>query len=193
MGRFIIIEGIDGSGKSSILSALSANFEKDDVIFTEEPTKSWLGDVVRRSHIERVSPFTEAFLFLADRAAHTEAIRAWLSEGKTVICDRYYHSTVAYQGAALEDKVDFDRLLWLLEINRKISLEPNLIFFLEVDPSTALRRINVRGGQSKFEQEEFLAKVAKNYARLAQLCENVTVIDASRSLDKVLEDIVGRL
>jgi len=193
MSRFIVLEGIDGSGKSSVKKALPAKLNLNNLVLTEEPTKSWLGDAVRRSHREKVNPFTEAFLFIADRAAHSDQIRDWLSRGNTVISDRYYHSTVAYQGAALEGKVDFDPVPWLLSINRKVSVEPDIVFFFKVDPEIALSRLKDRDELSKFEQIGFLRKVTANYDRLVDLCRNVIVIDAARPFEEVVLDVMSNL
>jgi dTMP kinase len=193
MGRFIVFEGIDGSGKSSVTKAIAQKFGKSDVIVTGEPTDTWLGDAVRRSHKENADPLTEAFLFLADRSAHTEAIRGWLKEGKTVLCDRYYHSTVAYQGAAMEGGKDIDPFAWLLEMNQRISLEPDIVFLFKVDPEIALGRVKRRGKLSKFERLEFLTKVAANYDRLANLRGNVVVVDSNGSLEKVIDEVIRRI
>ena len=193
MGRFIVFEGIDGSGKSSITKAIASNLNKPDIIVTGEPTDTWLGDAVRRSHKEEVDPLTEAFLFLADRVAHTEAIGRWMGEGKTVLCDRYYHSTVAYQGAALEGKMAFDPIDWLLDINLKVSLEPDIVFLFKVNLEVALKRVNSRGKLSKFERLEFLTKVAANYERLAKMRKNIIIVDSNRPLDKVIDEVIGRL
>lgn len=193
MSSFTVIEGIDGSGKSAIVNALRERLKSEEVIFTEEPTNSWLGDAVRRSHDEKANPLTETFLFLADRSAHAHEIEKWLSEGKQVICDRYYHSTVAYQGAALDGKVDFDPFSWLLEVNRQIAPEPDIVFLLDVAPSISLDRIIDREALSKFEREDFLEKVAGNYSKLAELLDNIIVIDASEPLEEVLRNILDEL
>jgi len=193
MGRFIVFEGIDGSGKSSITKAIASKLGNSDVVMTGEPTDTWLGDAVRRSHKEEADPLTEAFLFLADRVAHTEAIKRWIAEGKTVLCDRYYHSTVAYQGAAMEGKIDFDVIDWLLGINLKVALEPDAVFLFKVDPETALKRVTSRGKLSKFERLEFLTKVAANYERLAKMRKNIIVVDSNGPLDKVIDEVMRRL
>jgi len=193
MSKFIVLEGIDGSGKSSVKKALPERLQLENLVLTEEPTDTWLGDAVKRSHREKVNPFTEAFLFIADRAAHSEQIRTWLEQGKNVICDRYYHSTIAYQGAALEGKVDFDPVPWLLSINRKISIEPDLVFLFRIDPKTALSRLKNRNELSKFEQIGFLEKVAANYDRLMELCRNIVVIDASQPFEEVIQEVMSDL
>jgi dTMP kinase len=193
MARFIVFEGIDGSGKSSVAKAVASRLEREKAVLTEEPTKTWLGEAVRRSHAEKTDPFTEAFLFLADRATHTEALRKWLADGKTVVCDRYFHSTVAYQGAALEGKVDYDPFDWLLDANLKISLQPDIVFLFKVDPEIALQRVNARGSLSKFEKLDFLRKVASNYDKFPKMFKNIVVIDSNRPLDSVIADVMRRL
>jgi len=193
MPRFIVFEGIDGSGKSTVAHACLPLLGEVGAVLTEEPTKSWLGDAVRKAHQMRENPVTEAFLFMADRASHNEKIRKWLSEGLSVVCDRYYHSTVAYQSAAIADMDDSDSFEWLLEINRRISIEPDLVFLLDIDPETAIDRVNRRGEQSKFEKLAFLEKVADNYRRLARSSKNIQVIDASDALNEVVSEISRRL
>ena len=188
-----MFEGIDGSGKSSVAKAVVGKLSGENAILTGEPTKTWLGEAVRRSHEERVDAVTEAFLFLADRTAHTASIRRWLSEGKTVVCDRYFHSTVAYQAAALEGKVKFDPFEWLLEENLRISLDPDVVFFLRVNPEIALRRVNARGSLSKFERLDFLRKVALNYDRLSKMYDNIIVVPSDGPVDSVIADVVQRL
>lgn len=193
MPKFVVLEGIDGSGKSRVKKALSERLQLESIVLTEEPTNTWLGDAVRRSHREGVNPFTEAFLFIADRAAHSDQIRIWLEQGKSVISDRYYHSTVAYQSAALEGKVDFDPVPWLLSINRKVSVEPDMVFLLKIDPRIALSRLKNRNELSKFERIEFLEKVSANYDRLTELCRNIVVIDAARPFEEVVLEVMSNL
>jgi len=193
MARFIVFEGIDGSGKTSVAKAIASRLISENAVLTGEPTKTWLGEAVRRSHAERTDAFTEAFLFLADRTEHTESIRRWLEEGRTVVSDRYFHSTIAYQAAALEEKVRFDPFEWLIEENRKISIEPDIVFLLRVDPETALRRVNARGSLSKFERLDFLRRVASNYDRLSKMYDNIVVVPSDGPLDSVIADVVQRL
>lgn len=193
MTRFIVFEGIDGSGKSTVAKACLPLLGEATAVLTEEPTNSWLGDAVRRSHKLGENPVTEAFLFMADRASHVEEIREWLSDGRSVVCDRYYHSTVAYQSAAMMEEYDSDPFDWLLDINRRISIEPDIVFLLDIAPEAALSRVNRRGEQSKFERRDFLERVAENYRRLASASGNVITVDASKPLTEVLSEISQRL
>ena len=102
-GRFITFEGIDGAGKTTIIRRIEPELRSRGyrVVITTEPTRTWLGDAVKRSYDDDIGPLAETFLFLADRARHTIQIREWLARGATVVSDRYADSTYAYQGARL--------------------------------------------------------------------------------------------
>jgi len=191
-GRLVVFEGIDGSGKTSVAQDVYEALEGErDVVLTVEPTDSWLGEAVRKSHAVGVDPYTEAFLFMADRAAHTEQIRQWLSEGKLVLCDRYYPSTVAYQSASFTGAAARGAFEWLLEANRRISLRPDLTCFLAVDPELAFRRVRGRTGTSKFERLVYLRKVDRNYRRLAKIDPSFVTIDASGLVEDAVDEVLG--
>src|SRR5207244_12887061 len=100
---FVTFEGIDGSGKTTVSRLVKDRLRSrgHSVFLTSEPTGDWLGETVRRGIEKGVSPLTESFLFLADRAAHIPEIRSHLDPGECVLCDRYADSTYAYQGAHL--------------------------------------------------------------------------------------------
>ncbi|MBI4416716.1 MAG: dTMP kinase, partial [Euryarchaeota archaeon] len=105
-GMFATIEGIDGSGKTTVAERVAESLEHAGVavVRTTEPTRTWRGDAVKWAIERDVDAVTEAFLFLADREAHSAQIRAWMNDGKLVLSDRYVDSTYAYQGARLEGK-----------------------------------------------------------------------------------------
>jgi len=189
MKGFVVIEGIDGCGKSSVAKRVAARLGRG-VVLTREPTDSWIGRAVSRGDASELSPFADALLFMADRALHTEDIKRHLADGKLVISDRYYHSTVAYQAANLRKEFKGDVFSWLLEANRRISLEPDITVLLTVPPEVGLRRISGRGGYSRFERLSFLREVARNYRRLARVDRSVVEVDADRPLDEVVEDVL---
>ncbi len=168
-GRFITFEGIDGSGKTTIARRVAAELRRRGhrVVLTTEPTRSWLGDAVKRSYDDDVGPLAETFLFLADRARHTEDIRAWLKAGNLVVSDRYADSTYAYQGARLQGIVR-NPLEWLKSVSAPAIVEPDLTLLLEITPAIGLRRISGRAKKVRFETLRFLTKVAANYGRLAR-------------------------
>ncbi|MGB9175477.1 MAG: dTMP kinase, partial [Methanoregula sp.] len=99
----ITLEGIDGSGKSTLHDALRELLVDLDPVFTREPGATWVGDAVRRAIAEQIDPVTEATLFVADHAAHlATVVRPALAEGKLVISDRYSDSRYAYQTVTLQ-------------------------------------------------------------------------------------------
>jgi dTMP kinase len=195
---FITFEGIDGCGKSSLTSVVAgrlmeAGFRVD---LTAEPTRTWLGDAVRRSYKEDVSPYTEAFLFLADRATHTDWIRKKMTEGRVVISDRYSDSTVAYQAAQLQQKLGgnaTEYIRWLTEASKPAILEPDITLLLDVAPEISLKRLGGRSELEKFENLENLKLVRQNYLDIAAKAPRIKIMDASRSMNEVQGDVFKAL
>jgi dTMP kinase len=190
-GRFITFEGIDGSGKTTIVHRIEPGLRKRGykVVLTSEPTRTWLGDAVRKSYEDDVGPLAETFLFLADRARHTDEIRGWLRAGAIVISDRYADSTYAYQGARLEGVLK-EPIRWLQRVSAPAVLRPDLTILLEIPPRLGLRRIAGRKRKVRFEKEGFLTRVAKNYAKLAR-SPRFARIDASRPAAEVVRDAIA--
>ena len=191
-GRFYVFEGIDGSGKSTVArmlnDKLTSTFGKDTVL-TAEPTGSWIGECVRRANKEDVGDFAEALLFMADRAQHTLEISRAVEEGKIVICDRYYVSTLAYQSVTLERLVP-DPVLWLRAVNAPIIRRPDITFYFMIEPERAMKRMKDRDEKSKFEKIGFLKKVASIYEEMSLSDPSAHVIDASRPLDEVFAEVL---
>ncbi len=164
----ITIEGIDGSGKSTLVSALRESLKDLDPVFTREPGSTWVGDAVRRAIAERVDPVTEALLFVADHAAHLEAvIRPALDAGKTVISDRYTDSRYAYQGVMLEGKIP-EPLAWLRALHNGWTVIPDRTFLLVIPVEKAIKRLPGDKRREHFEDGPFLEKVQGNYLALAE-------------------------
>ena len=179
-GLFIVLEGIDGSGKTTLARSLKSQLESVrgwKVQLTAEPTKGPVGSLLRQETID--SPRAEAMLFIADRACHTDEMRALVEKGTTVICDRYYASTLAYQSASLSGPVlDYGLLE---EMNDAVTMEPDLTILLDIDPEVSGGRVDSRGEQkSKFERLEFQRRVRDNYLRIAKE-RGFSVLDASKS------------
>jgi dTMP kinase len=189
-GEFIVLEGIDGTGKSSLCRELKAWLEGmgRSVVLTAEPTEHWLGGAVRRANGEGLDPRTESLLFTADRCQHTLRISEWVEEGRTVICDRYFGSTVAYQGAALEGVMGENAVAWLMNMNGPVSRRPDLTVLLTSDVGNAMRRVGDRGELSKFEREGYLVRVQAIYLLLAKEA-GWTVIDSNGPLPEVLDGV----
>jgi dTMP kinase len=164
----ITIEGIDGSGKSTLVTALQQSLKDLDPVFTREPGSTWVGDAVRRAIAERADPVTEALLFVADHAAHLEAVvRPALDSGKLVISDRYTDSRYAYQGVMLEGKIP-DPPGWLRALHNGWTVVPDRTFLLLIPVEKALQRLPADKRREHFEDGPFLEKVQKNYVTIAE-------------------------
>ena len=188
-GWFIVFEGIDGSGKSTQIDLLSMKLRDKgiDYVLEREPSDSSIGKFIREyaeAGGRYLSPETEALLFTADRFEHSKRISDYLDEGINVVCDRYFHSTLAYQGASGVD------LGWLTEM-QKFVLKPNLVLLLDVDPDSSLLRVSGRS-LTVFEDRSFLRKVREFYIRFAEEGEMVK-IDTLKPIDDVEKEIEMRV
>ena len=187
MGAIIVVEGIDGTGKSTLCARLAKVLAEEgyEVESTSEPTRGKVGGLIRSGAFEGVSQSTEALLFMADRNDHTERMAKAASEGKVVICDRYFASTLAYQSSGLDGgRADMDALLPLCEAFAKV---PDLTILLDADPALTMGRVRSRGEDvSKFEEAGFLRRVREKYLALAEE-HGFKVIDASMGPDEVFE------
>jgi len=198
-GFLVTCEGIDGSGKSTAAAGLveALRARKLDVRAHSEPTRSWLGEAVRRGFTEGASPWTEALLFMADHASHVEQVKRELSEGALVVSDRWSDSTFAYQGAALEAP-GVDGLALLQQMERPFDITPDLTLLFDLDAREAMRRVGARGATEKFERLDLLEHVRRNYLRLARAePKRFVVLEASRSREDVLVTavaaVIGRM
>lgn len=187
---FITVDGIDGSGTTTVTENIAEEFDNTEQ--THEPSPMWTGPVVRRAFEEEMDtpPVSDFYLFMADRANHIENfILPNLQDGKMVVCDRYADSTRAYQSVALqgavEEPVDF------IEYNMgSWQIEPDLTLLLDVDVDTALERAD---GEDKFEKRQFLEQVRKNYLAINEATDRVVKIDASQSIDTVTQICVTEI
>ena len=124
-------------------------------------------------------------------ALQQNMLERWAGEGKVVICDRYFASTLAYQSSDLDGEgIDRD---WLVSASKPFVGKPDLTVLLDIDPEASLARVSSRGEEiSKFERLDFLRRVRGEYLRLAEL-HGFAVIDASRGLDQVAADVLSRI
>ena len=187
----VTLEGLDGSGKTTVWEALHEQYP--DATFTREPTDdSWYGEAVYRSiEDDDADSLAELFLYTADHADHlSRVIEPALERGDLVISDRYADSRFAYQGATL---AEYDRLTvpdpleYVVAIHDAFTIEPDLTIYLEVDPETAANRA---GATNKFERADYLESVAENYERLiARNPDRYVRIDATQSPETMLEQV----
>ena len=186
-GTFIVIEGIDGSGKTTLAERLASG---KDAWLTAEPTKGPLGRMLRSGELGDIPPAAEALLFAADRAIHTAEIERELAKGRWVICDRYAGSTVAYQSASMEGNADWD---WLNSMQKHSVIQPDAVILLDMDPEESMARVGSRGEElSRFEKLEFQRRVRKAYLDLAQQYGYI-IVDAARPPEDVYRDVVSEL
>ena len=179
---FVAIEGIDVSGKSTVISLLEKKLPR--VYATREPSSGPIGRLIKEWALKggSVDPHVDALLFAADRIEHYKReIEPRVREGYIVISERYIESSIAYQGAAGVSRE------FVKYINSLVP-KPDLTIILDVDPSIAEARIRQRGGAEKYEYLSFLRKVREIYlARAAE--EGYPVIDASRRPEEVAADV----
>ena len=194
-GKLITFEGGEGAGKTSLIEGIYQHLisQKHAVFKTREPGGTPLSEKVRslllENSQEKVSPFAELALFLASRAQHLEEVLLpALDEGKIILCDRFNDSSVAYQGIARAlGKEDVFRACAFFSQN----LEPDLTFFLDIDPSLGLLRAQKIKEQDRIEKEgfSFHSKVREAFLEIAK--ENpkrIHVLDATLPKEKVLEE-----
>lgn len=193
LGKFIVIEGLDGSGHSSQVSLLKDFFVKNNyqVVSSKEPTQeSEAGKEIKKilENSIKIDAVELQKLFAEDRKWHLEnKIIPALKEGKLVISDRYCFSSFAY-GAA--DGVDLDKLI---KMNENFLL-PDLTFILKVRPEICIKRIEKRGTpKTLFEKEERLAKVWNFYEKFSQMFDNIIIIDGEMSIEQVFDKIKKNL
>ena len=179
----ITLEGIDGSGKTTVWEALR---DSQEAVFTREPTDSWYGESVARSIADpEADPVAELFLYTADHAAHlANTVRPALDAGEVVISDRYADSRYAYQGVALEGVVKRP-MEYIRGVHQPWTRPPDATLYFDVDPQTGAAR---SGATNKFEQAGYLAAVQGNYETLIGYePERFVRIDASQPPEDVLD------
>lgn len=192
-GTLITIEGIDGSGKTTVWEHLQEQFDSDSVVFTREPTKdTWYGEVVSQSiNSDHADSLAELFLYLADHAAHLHnTVQPAINNGQVVISDRYIDSRVAYQGATLTEHYPkkehtLNTLGKIRDYHEPWTIPPDKTLYLDVDPETGAGR---SGETNKFEQQSYLESVAQNYEWIIERDQGrFTRISSNQDLESVKE------
>ncbi len=197
-GRFIVFEGLDGAGKSTQIEWLARRLREKGrrVYCTTEPTESVTGGLLRDAlgGVSHRTAAEMAALFVLDRTFHNSnpvnGIQKMLNDGYDVICDRYYYSSMAYQGS----ETDPD---WVRDMNLNCPeiMRPDICIFLDLTPQQSMARIT--GGRATkeiYENEERLTLVRDRfYAVFEELKgrENIHVVDAFRTIEEIHEEIAG--
>lgn len=165
-GNFIVFEGTDGSGKSTQIKSL-ANYLQGKGIpcyITSEPTDSPFGALLRACLSGRIetNEHTIATMFAADRLDHihntVNGIKKKLEEGVTVLCDRYYFSSFAYNGGLVDTE-------WVISLNMPAmqTLRPDLTIFIDLPPEESMARVTRRGETDRYETLERQKKIREKY------------------------------
>jgi dTMP kinase len=183
-GVFIVIEGLDGSGKTTQSKILTNKLsENHKVLCTAEPSHGKVGAFIRNDCLyeeKRLPTEVEALLFAADRVEHLQTeLAPALSEGKIVICDRYIYSSLAYQGSA---GLSLD---WIKTINAR-ALEPDFALYIDVPPERVLERLQRK--KSVMETLETQRKVREIYLKYVEKGELIR-IDGDKNKDAVAQEL----
>lgn len=197
-GKFIVFEGIDGSGKTTQARLLAERLSAEGrcVRLTAEPTDLPSGKLLREALGGKIkkSECEMALMFVEDRIAHNRdtenGIEALLNRGITVICDRYYYSTLAYQGQS----TDYE---WVKTMNLRCPeiRKPDLCIYVDLLPEQSLERI-VRGRDSVeiYENTETLTRVREQFLSVIRdlgETDNVCIVDGYRTVEEIAEDIAA--
>lgn len=198
-GFLLTIEGIDGSGKSSVARALFEELSKKHypVLLTKEPGATALGKQLRAVLQERpfaVCSEAEFLLFAADRAQHMcEVVEPALAQGIIVISDRMADSSRAYQGfgRGLDEQFISQVNIWAMKRST-----PDLTFYIKVDYPTALERLHKRNEQiTSFEKEKaaFFERVIQGFETIFKERKNVIILDGTQPLQEVIEQALSHV
>jgi len=194
---FIVFEGLDGSGKSTQIKALNDKLKLNnyDVISLREPGSTEIGDKVLEilESSQKLTPIMEFLLFSISRSAIiNEKITPNLNENKIVLCDRYFYSSIAYQGSGRNLDNDF-----IHKINNKIvdDVIPDMVFYFDLTWEEKIRRKGI-DHSDRFEKEDklFHENVRKSYLQMAEIdSEKWIVIDATLRMDEISELIYSKI
>lgn len=194
-GIFIVVEGIDGSGKTLFAKNVADQLQNTyQVLLTKEPGGSMVGKQIRtlvQQQETPLNPQAEFLLFAADRAQHIqEVLEPALHKGMIVVCDRFCDSSLAYQGygRGLDCTMIETVNNWVIK-----GIKPDLTFFLTIDAATAQARIHKRREQlTTFEQEDFtfMNRVAQGYQELYKNRHDIIRLSAWQTPEQLTKEAV---
>ena len=185
-GVFIVIDGIDGCGKTLHSRSLCMDLREMnyDVRYTAEPSQGFIGKFIRQKILleQKIPPETEVLLFAADRFSHLQyEVLPLLKAGRIVVSDRYFYASLAYQGA---QGVSLD---WIRKVNY-FALKPDVAIYLDVPAEVGLSRI--RRQRSVLEKLELEKRVRQIYLQLVEE-EGLSVVDATKSIFNVKKEVLS--
>ena len=186
----ITLEGIDGSGKTTVAEGLKRELPDEGTVFTREPTASWYGEAVSRSIAdEDADSLAELFLYTADHADHlSRVVEPALEAGKVVVSDRYSDSRYAYQGATLEGTLEAP-MAYIKTVHEPFTRAPDATLYFDLPPEVGAERA---GATNKFETASYLEAVRDNYESLMKSePDRFHRIDATQPEEAVRERASG--
>ena len=200
-GLFITFEGLDGSGKTTQMEILNDYLKNRgfDVVTTIEPGGTKIGQKIRKILLDKenhdISPLAETLLFLASRAQLvSEVIAPALKKGKIVLCDRFFDSTVVYQGIArgLGEKEILKMNLWATG-----GMVPDITFLLSVKVSKGKKRMSdadKKTDRIELEKDSFKEKIYRGYLDTAKKNKDrIVIIDGEDSIKSISEEIKNKV
>jgi len=194
-GLFIVLEGPDGSGKSTMAKMIAQYYQDAgrEIVFTREPggTKisEQIRDIILDNNNTEMAYMTEAMLYAASRAQLvSEFIKPNLEKGKVVISERYVYSSIVYQGIARNLGIQKVKEINDFAID---GLEPDLVLFFDINPEKALNRKLSTGNGDRLENEklDFHKKVYEGYKEISKIYNEIISINADKSVDELFSDI----
>lgn len=198
-GKFITVEGIEGVGKTTNMAFIKNWLQNHNISFvaTREPggtpLAEQLRDLLLQPRTEQVAPLAELLMMFAARAQHlAEVIEPALARGQWVLCDRFTDATWAYQGGGR--KMDGAAIATLEHLVQN-DLRPDAVLLLDIPVQLGLERARGRGALDRFEQEDiaFFERVRQAYLDRARNNASYHVVDASRPLEAVQQDLSATL
>ncbi len=199
-GRFIALEGIDGSGKTiqtqRVVEALKN--KGYDAIGMKEPTDLVIGKFIKQEVLSgkiSIPPVAIQYLFSADRSMHQVEIEELLKKGKIIVSDRYFWSAVCYGIADLDQVADYYITVLSLLSPYNRFLKPDITYFLDIPIKTALKRI---GNSSKhneiYDNEKKLVKIKKAYDFIKKrFSREFAIVDANKTIEEVTNELVRQI
>jgi dTMP kinase len=195
IGKFIVLEGPDGSGKSTMAQKIGQHFREQgkQIEFTREPGGTDISEKIRELILDRnnteMDYRTEALLYAAARAQLVnEKIIPWLQEGKVVISERFVYSSLVYQG--LGRNLGIEEIMKINDFGTN-KLKPDMVLLLDVNPEKGLKRKLLIDGGDRLENENisFHQKVYEGYKSLSEFCPEIRTINAERTIDEIFNEI----
>jgi len=193
-GYFIVLEGPDGSGKTTVANIICEKLKEKgiEVVHTREPGGIEIAEQIRNVILDpkntAMDSRTEALLYAASRRQHlVEKVIPAMEQGKIVICERFVYSSLAYQGSGRD--LGFDAVLGINDFAIN-GTYPDMTIYLDVDEETGLSRVDSRGNKDRLDAESanFHHKVNEGYKEVLRRFKDTKIVDSTKSIDEVVDE-----